>query len=124
MVKTLNPDEKGKQESASRKRDRAPSESVSTDLLGPMSPQDVQLARKRFVAWIRWYMDWHSADVPNESALARKLGVTPAAVHYLLAKDSVRLPSFETLLAARAIIGMPIDTLLMTDPPAARPPRP
>jgi transcriptional regulator with XRE-family HTH domain len=124
MVKTLNPDEKGKQESATRKRDRVPSESAPADTLGLMSPQDVQAARKRFVAWIRWYMDWHQADVPNESALARKLGVTPAAVHYLLAKDSVRLPSFETLLAARAIIGMSIDALLFTDPPSARPPRP
>ncbi len=82
-----------------------------------------QRARSRFVSWLRWYMDWHQDEVPNESALARKLGVTPAAVHYLLAKDSTRMPSFETLNAARKLLGIPLDTILDRDPPAVRPPR-
>jgi hypothetical protein len=88
-----------------------------------MAPEDVQRARRRFIAWIRWYMELYPDEVPNQATLARRLGVTKAAVTYLLDPNSSRAPSFSTLLATKALMGgMSIDTLLFTDPPA-HPPR-
>jgi hypothetical protein len=95
------------------------SEPTVGDAAAPMAPEDIQRARRRFVSWLRWYMAGHEEDVPTEAALARKLRVSKAAVHYLFQKDSVRSPSFETLLAAKELVGFPIDVMLFQDPPVA-----
>jgi hypothetical protein len=84
-------------------------------------PEYVLVARARFIAWLRWYMDTHPDVAPNSAALARKLGVTKPTTHYLLQKGSQRTPSFETLLAAERLLGFPVNVLLHNDPPSAPP---
>jgi hypothetical protein len=107
-----------------KKREVTPSGHGTAETAGPMSTEDIQRARKRFVAWIDWYVDWHEEEIPNQAVLARRLGLSRSGANQLFAKDSTRLPSFETLLAARALLGgMGIDAMLFTDPPSARPPR-
>lgn len=107
-----------------KKREVTPSGHGPSDAQAPMSTEDIQRARKRWVAWINWYVDWHEDEIPSEAVLAKRLGLSRSGANQLFAKDSIRLPSFETLLAARALLGgMAIDTMLFTDPPSARPPR-
>jgi transcriptional regulator with XRE-family HTH domain len=83
-----------------------------------VSAQDV---RRRFVGWLRWYMAEYPEKVRTDAALAKRLGVTGAAVSYLLRNESKRLPRIETVLAAQVLTGMSVDTLLFSDPPAIRP---
>ena len=58
--------------------------------------------------------------VPTDAALAKRLGVSGAAVSYLMQSNSKRLPRLETVLAACVLTGMPADTLLFRDPPTIR----
>jgi hypothetical protein len=87
-----------------------------------MSPEDLQKARRRFVAWLRWYMEHYPEEAPSQAALARRMGVAKAAITYLFVPGSARAPAFKTLLAAKALLGMSIDQLLFTDPPGKRRP--
>jgi hypothetical protein len=113
MVKRINKNE-------SRTQDLAHGEGAAGETPALMAPEDVQRARRRFIAWIRWYMDMYPDEIPSQTTLARRLGITPAAVTYLLDPAGTRAPAFATLLAAKALLGgISIDTMLFTDPPVA-----
>jgi hypothetical protein len=83
-----------------------------------MAPQAFRDERRRWVAWVLWYMDTHPDEVPTKTELARRLGVGKSALTPLLDPASDRAPSFETLLASKTLIGASIDTLLYTEPPS------
>ena len=84
------------------------------------SAVSVQEVRRRFVGWLRWYMAEYPEEVPTAAALAKGLGVSEAAVSYLLRTDSKRLPRIETVMAASVLTEMSIDTLLFKEPPTIR----
>lgn len=84
--------------------------------MSPPPPAVVQ-AQRRFAAWLRWYLKTYPVQVPSQAALGRALGVTPATVSYLLKAGSTQAPDFKTLVAARALMAMPLDVLLFSDPP-------
>lgn len=79
-----------------------------------------QEVRRRFIGWLRWYMAEYPAEVPTAAVLAKKLGVTGAAVSYLLRTESSRLPRIETVIAASVLTEMSIDQLLFKEPPASK----
>ena len=79
--------------------------------------REVQRARTRFVAWLRWYMTAYPEKAPSQNALARLLGITSAGMSYLFETNSTRLPRFDTLLAARRVLGFSLDYMLFNDPP-------
>lgn len=80
---------------------------------------DIQRARDRFAAWLRWYLATHPKEAESQNELARRLGTAGATLTYLLERGSTRTPSFKTLLAARKLTEMPIDVLLFGDPPSS-----
>lgn len=80
--------------------------------------QEIESARRRLVAWLRWYMANPSNHVPTQLALAKALGVSGPAVTYWFRAGSTRLPDFETLLSIKKLVGVPLDVLLGTDPPS------
>ena len=82
----------------------------------PRTQKQVAAARN-FVGWIRWYMRLHPADVPTQAALAKRLHVTEGAITPLLRQDPPRMPSFETLLAAKEMTGLPLDQLVFSPYP-------
>lgn len=82
--------------------------------------KSAQEVRRRFVGWLRWYMAEEPGRVPNDAALADKLGISGAAVSYLMRRDSKRLPRLETVLAACKLTGLPADVLLFREPPTPR----
>jgi hypothetical protein len=84
----------------------------------PATAHEIEEARRRLVAWIKWYMRAHPHDCGTQVAVAQKLGVTQGAVSLWFKVGSKRLPDFETLLSIRKLIGVPIDVLLGTDPPS------
>lgn len=81
------------------------------------TPHEIETARRRLVAWLKWYMRGHPDEVGTQLALSKKLGVSGPAVTYWFRAGSTRLPDFETLLSIKKLIGVPIDVLLGTDPP-------
>ena len=78
---------------------------------------DPVAARRRFVAWMAWYMESHPADAPTRAALARLLHLTEGGVSQLLADGSTRSPSFENLIAAASFLPHPLVFVLSHDPP-------
>jgi hypothetical protein len=92
----------------------------------PTLEQDVEQARARFVAWIRWFMDrgWRLTTPPRDKAptqrtLAKDLGFSGhGGLSMLLNPNNPRAPDFKTLVAARRLLGLPFDVILRTDPPA------
>lgn len=87
----------------------------------PPSAKAIQAARDRFAAWLRWYMDVYKKEAPTQAALAKLIGVTPAALSYLLEPGSERVPDLKTLLGAAEVLGYSIDHILSRDPPPVRP---
>ena len=81
------------------------------------TPQEIEAARRRLVAWLRWYMKNPANHCETQLALAKKLGVSGPAVTYWFRAGSSRLPDFETLLSIKKLVGVPIDVLVGTDPP-------
>lgn len=79
-----------------------------------------QEVRRRFVGWLRWYMAEYPEEVPTDAALAKRMGISGAAISYLLRTDSTRLPRIETVIAASLMTEMSIDTLLFKEPPSIR----
>jgi len=73
--------------------------------------------RDRFVAWLHWYMRTHPSTVPTRSALAEKLGLDKSSMTHLFRPQSAQRPSFDTLVAARELTGLPVDVMLFCDPP-------
>jgi hypothetical protein len=81
------------------------------------TPAEIEAARRRLVAWLKWYMRGHPEEVGTQLALAKKLGVSGPAVTYWFRAGSTRLPDFETLLSIKKLIGVPLDVLIGTEPP-------
>jgi hypothetical protein len=81
------------------------------------TPTEIEAARRRLVAWLKWYMRGHPEDAGTQLALAKRLGVSGPAVTYWFRAGSTRLPDFETLLSIKKLINVPLDVLLGTDPP-------
>jgi hypothetical protein len=79
--------------------------------------QDAEIARRRFIAWLEWFMRTYPEIAPTKVALARGLGITHSAVSQLLNPQQNRAPDFKTLVAAKLLLKLPIDALLGTDPP-------
>jgi transcriptional regulator with XRE-family HTH domain len=78
--------------------------------------------RDRLVAWLRWYMKTHPSVVPTQAALARRLGLSKSAVSEMLAPGTHSSPSCEVLVAARELTGLPVDALLLGEPPEVEQP--
>lgn len=85
----------------------------------PATAHEIEQARRRLVAWLRWFMANPRNNVPTQLALAKAIGVSGPAVTYWFRPGSTRLPDFETLLSIKKLIGVPLDVLLGTDPPTA-----
>lgn len=100
-----------------RKRFPRVNDRADTDRRMPWKTLDVQLARDNFVGWINWYKRTHPDEVPTQAALAKALGITNGAVTQLLEEGATRAPQFKTLVGARNLTGIPIDTLLSEPPP-------
>jgi hypothetical protein len=79
---------------------------------------EIEKARRHLIAWLRWYMANPRNNVATQVALAKAIGVSGPAVTYWFRAGSTRLPDFETLLSIKKLIGVPLDVLLGTDPPA------
>jgi hypothetical protein len=87
--------------------------------------QDLENARRHFVAWLNWYryafpLDATAASPPplTFQEMANRLSLSRPAVSLILAEGSVRVPDFKTLIAAaRLITAGNVGTLLLTDPP-------
>jgi hypothetical protein len=88
-----------------------------------MTPTDPADARKKWVAWVRWYLDTHPKDVPTKTELAKRLKVVKSALTPLLDPSGTRAPSFETLVASSNLTGAPIDVMLRTEPPSGETPQ-
>jgi hypothetical protein len=83
----------------------------------PTLEHDVQAARDRFVAWMRWYMKMYPKKAPTITALAELLGFSSHSGLTQLLNSPTRLPDFRTVIAARERLGIPLDSLLRDDPP-------
>jgi hypothetical protein len=84
----------------------------------PTLEQDVEQARARFVAWLKWYMRTYPEKAPTVRAFAKELGFRGhGGLSMLLDEKRQRAPDFKTLVAARRILGFPFDVLLRSDPP-------
>ncbi len=76
-----------------------------------------ETARARFVSWLRWYMVTYPDEAPSIEALARRIGISRSALSQLLKPANKRAPDFATLIGASRALGLPIDMLLLHDPP-------
>ena len=83
------------------------------------TPAEIESARRRLVAWLRWFMRAHPDRAGSQLALAELLGVTGPAVTYWFQAGSTRLPTLPILLSIRKTLGVPLDVLLNADPPSA-----
>lgn len=90
---------------------------VGMRLSMPATAQEVEAARQRFVAWLKWYMRNHPDDCGTQLAIAPKLGVTQGNVSAWFRPGSKRLPGFATLLSIKKLLGVPLDVMLGTEPP-------
>lgn len=83
--------------------------------------EDVESARRHFVAWMRWYLAHFEEETPSQAALARQIDVSPSAVSQLLRKGSKRKPRFEVVIGFQRLLSrayeVPLDTLMRSDPP-------
>ena len=84
--------------------------------LMPATAQEIEDARRRLVAWLKWFMRGHP-ECSTQEALAKQLGVTQGNVSFWFKAGSQRLPGLPTLLSIRRLIGVPLDVLVGVDPP-------
>jgi len=73
----------------------------------------------RFVAWLRWYLRTHPSSMPSQNALVRPLGVSSGGIPQVPSRSGGRSPSCELLVAARELIGVPVDVTRLYDQPEA-----
>lgn len=73
-------------------------------------------AAVNFRGWLEWFFKNYPERVRNRTELAAALGVTSGAITQMLDHRILREPSFRVLLAARDLIGVPMD-LLVGPPP-------
>lgn len=83
----------------------------------PATAPEVETARRRLVAWMRWYMRAHPEDCGTQVALAARVGVSQGNVSQWFKPGSRRLPGLEALLSIKKLVGVPIDVMLGTEPP-------
>lgn len=79
--------------------------------------EDINRAKARLAAWLRWYLATYSEKYSSQNSLADALGISRPTLVYILERGSSRTASIPTLVRIKRLTGISIDTLLFTDPP-------
>lgn len=88
----------------------------------PTLEADIEQARRRFIAWVRWFLDTYPDRVKGQADLAEKIGISQPSLSLILTEArGKRCPSMETLIGFERFTGIAIQALLHTDPPASPP---
>ncbi len=67
-------------------------------------------ARRRAVAWLKWWWAQHENEYPSRASLARALKLTPPALTFVW-KDA-RKVGLDFVLNISRLTGVPLDTLV------------